>query len=122
MEYRRRNVTSSGDNPTAHNREEILINQYTSSALREDSRAAKVPYKSILLAVALFTIGITLLVVGSLLVSGYWIPAEYADRTIPVLILGCIAFIPGSYHTYIAWASYRHYVGYSYNQIPSFDD
>ncbi|KAF6027058.1 TMEM230 [Bugula neritina] len=62
----------------------------------------KVPCKSILLAIALFTVGTVLLVVGSLLVTGTIIPAEYADRTIPVLGLGVIAFLPGSYHTYLA--------------------
>ena len=123
MEYRRRNVTSKDEhNTTTQNTEEILINQYTSSSLKEDAKSTKIPYKSIMLAIVLFTIGTVLLVVGSLLVSGFWVPAEYADRTIPVLILGCIAFIPGSYHTYIAWASYRRYKGYSYSQIPSFDD
>ena len=123
MEYRRRNVTSKdGYDTTTQNTEEILINQYTSSSLKEDAKSTKIPYKSIMLAIVLFTIGTVLLVVGSLLVSGIWVPAEYADRTIPVLILGCIAFIPGSYHTYIAWASYRQYEGYSYSQIPSFDD
>ena len=123
MEYRRRNATSKdGYNTTTQNTEEILVNQYTTSSLKEDAKSTKIPYKSIMLAVMLFTIGTVLLVVGSLLVSGIWVPAEYADRTIPVLILGCIAFIPGSYHTYIAWASYRQYKGYSYSQIPSFDD
>lgn len=82
----------------------------------------KVPYKSILLAIALFVIGSVLLVVGSLLVAGIIIPAEYADRTIPVLVLGVIAFLPGSYHTYIAWATFRRYNGYSYSDIPNFDD
>ena len=123
MEYRRRNVTSKDEhNTTTQNTEEILINQYTSSSLKEDAKSTKIPYKSIMLAIVLFTIGTVLLVVGSLLVSGIWVPAEYADRTIPVLILSCIAFIPGSYHTFIAWASYRQYKGYSYSQIPSFDD
>ena len=124
MEYRRRNVTSKDEhNTTTPNTEETLVNhQYTSSSLKEDAKSTKIPYKSIMLAIVLFTIGTVLLVVGSLLVSGIWVPAEYADRTIPVLILGCIAFIPGSYHTYIAWASYRQCKGYSYSQIPSFDD
>ena len=82
----------------------------------------RVPYKSIILAVALFIIGTVLLTVGSLLVAGIIIPAEYADRTIPVLVLGVIAFLPGSYHTYLAWAAYKQYEGYSYDDIPNFDN
>lgn len=89
---------------------------------RDTPVVTKVPYKSILLAVCLFTLGSILLTVGSLLVAGIIIPAEYADRTIPVLILGVIAFLPGSYHTYLAWATYKQYAGYSYSDIPSFDD
>ncbi|KAF6027145.1 TMEM230 [Bugula neritina] len=69
----------------------------------------KVPCTSILLAIALFTVGTVLLVLDSLLVTGTIIPAEYADRTIPVLVLGVIAFLPGSYHTYLAWCAYRRY-------------
>lgn len=116
MEFHRRR---RGDNTTSSD-DGFVTSQFTSSLIADKQQ--KIPYKSILLAVALFTIGSVLLIVGSLLVTGIIIPAEYADRTIPVLILGCIAFLPGSYHTYIAWASYRQYEGYSYRQIPSYDD
>jgi len=72
--------------------------QYSMSSRSKE----KVPCKSILLAIALFTVGTVLQVVGSLLVTGTIIPAEYADKTILVLVLGVIAFLPGSYHTYLA--------------------
>lgn len=80
----------------------------------------KVPYKAILLATVLFSIGTILLVVGALLLSGN-ISAEYADRTWPVLIIGALMFIPGAYHVRIAYYAYKGYDGFSYDDIPEFD-
>eukprot|EP00112_Aurelia_sp_Birch-Aquarium-sp1_P006597 Seg1724.10 transcript_id=Seg1724.10/GoldUCD/mRNA.D3Y31 product="hypothetical protein" protein_id=Seg1724.10/GoldUCD/D3Y31 len=80
----------------------------------------KPPTKAILLAVFLFTLGTLLLVIGSLLFTGY-IDVEYADRTYPMLILGSLLFIPGFYHVRIAYYAWRGYRGYSYEDIPAFD-
>ncbi|KAL4231211.1 hypothetical protein ACF0H5_008793 [Mactra antiquata] len=80
----------------------------------------KFPKKAIILAVALFVGGTILLVIGSLLMTGY-IDAKYGDRTWPVLILGSLMFIPGFYHVRIAYYAYQGYVGYSFDDIPEFD-
>ncbi|KAJ8317475.1 hypothetical protein KUTeg_005379 [Tegillarca granosa] len=80
----------------------------------------KVPYKAILLATGLFTVGSVLIIVGALLLTGY-ISAEYSDRTWPVLILGTLMFVPGAYHVRIAYYAYKKYEGYSYDDIPEFD-
>ncbi|XP_048746843.1 transmembrane protein 230-like [Ostrea edulis] len=80
----------------------------------------KAPYKAIMLATLLFSIGTVLLVVGALLLSGY-ISAEYSDRTWPVLIIGALMFIPGAYHVRIAYYAFKGYEGYSYDDIPEFD-
>lgn len=108
----------SGNTPSSKS----LTDNFKTSQFSMFDRPRKAPVKSIALAVFLFIIGTVLLIIGSLLVAGVVIPDEYADRTIPVLILGAIAFLPGSYHTYIAWAAYKNYHGYSYDAIPSFDD
>ncbi|XP_002736410.1 transmembrane protein 230-like [Saccoglossus kowalevskii] len=81
----------------------------------------KVPLKAIGLAVFLFVVGSALIIVGSLLLSGY-IDSKYSDRTWPVLILGVLVFIPGFYHVRIAYYAYKGYRGYSYEDIPNFDD
>lgn len=81
----------------------------------------KIPYKAILLAVGLFVAGSIMIVIGSLLVSGYYIDPKYSDRTWPVLILGAIMFIPGIYHVRIAYYSYKGYDGFSYEMIPEFE-
>lgn len=90
------------------------------SDMQFEKQPPKVPYKAIGLAVVLFLVGTTLIVVGALLLTGI-ISAKYADRTWPVLILGALMFIPGAYHVRIAYYAYKGYQGYSYEDIPEFD-
>ncbi|XP_033756529.1 transmembrane protein 230-like [Pecten maximus] len=80
----------------------------------------KVPYKAILLATVLFSVGSLLIIIGAMLLSGY-IDAKYQDRTWPVLLIGALMFIPGAYHVRIAYYAYKGYSGYSYDDIPEFD-
>ena len=72
----------------------------------------KIPYKAIALATVLFFIGAFLIIIGSLLLAGY-IGKERADRAFPVLLVGILVFLPGFYPCYR---------GYSYNDVPDFDD
>lgn len=81
----------------------------------------KVPYKAIALATFLFLIGFLLIVIGGLLLSGY-IQVSDPNRTIPVLIIGVLVFLPGFYHLRIAYYASKGYRGYSYDDIPDFDD
>ncbi|XP_066910437.1 transmembrane protein 230-like [Clytia hemisphaerica] len=80
----------------------------------------KIPYKAIGLAIFLFTLGTLLLTIGSLLFTGYF-DVKYHDRTYPVIILGALLFIPGSYHVRIAFYAWKGYRGYSFTDIPDFD-
>ncbi|ELT93559.1 hypothetical protein CAPTEDRAFT_20122 [Capitella teleta] len=80
----------------------------------------KIPYRAIALAAGLFLLGSMLIIVGSMLLSGF-IDAQYADRTWPVLILGLLMFIPGAYHVHLAYNAYKGVPGYSYEDIPEFD-
>ncbi|XP_012670029.1 transmembrane protein 230a [Clupea harengus] len=81
----------------------------------------KVPYKAIALATFLFLIGSLLITIGGLLLSGY-IQVSDPNRTIPVLIIGVLVFLPGFYHLRIAYYASKGYRGYSYDDIPDFDD
>ncbi|XP_072538045.1 transmembrane protein 230b [Salminus brasiliensis] len=82
----------------------------------------KVPYKAIALASVLFLIGTILIVIGALLLAGYFDIQDHRDRTIPVLIIGILVFLPGFYHLRIAYYASKGYRGYSYDDIPDFDD
>ncbi|XP_063515069.1 transmembrane protein 230 isoform X2 [Pongo pygmaeus] len=53
--------------------------------------------------------------------DGY-IDLQGADRAIPVLIIGILVFLPGFYHLRIAYYASKGYRGYSYDDIPDFDD
>ncbi|XP_010892215.1 transmembrane protein 230a [Esox lucius] len=81
----------------------------------------KVPYKAIGLAAFLFLIGSLLIVIGALLLAGS-IEVAHPDRTVPVLIIGILVFLPGFYHLRIAYYASKGYRGYSYDDIPDFDD
>ncbi|XP_062398387.1 transmembrane protein 230-like [Sardina pilchardus] len=80
----------------------------------------KVPYRAIALATVLFLIGSLLIIIGGLLQAGYF-HVTHQDRTIPVLIIGILVFLPGFYHLRIAYYAFRGYRGYSYDDIPDFD-
>ena len=46
---------------------------------------------------------------------------QYGDRTWPLIIIGLIMFIPGAYHTRIAFHAYQGYEGFSFEDIPEFN-
>ncbi|KAK4882344.1 hypothetical protein RN001_005663 [Aquatica leii] len=80
----------------------------------------KIPWKAVTLATMLFVAGSSLLIIGSLIVSGK-IDSKYADRMWPMIILGILMFIPGAYHVRIAYYAFRQVPGYSFDDIPEFD-
>ncbi|XP_058518467.1 transmembrane protein 230-like [Ochotona princeps] len=81
----------------------------------------KIPYKAIALTTVLFLIGAFLIIIGSLLLAGYIIKAG-ADPAVPVLITSILVCLPGFYHLHIAYLASKGFRGYSYDDIPDFDD
>ena len=47
--------------------------------------------------------------------SGIWDSYEF-------FLLGCIMFIPGSYHTFLAMMAFRQVPGYNYDEVAIFDE
>jgi len=82
--------------------------------------APKIPWKAITLASGLFLFGTIMIVLGALIMSGT-IDSKYSDRMWPLLVLGCLMFIPGAYHVRIAYYAYRGFTGFSFEDIPNFD-
>ncbi|XP_033633159.1 transmembrane protein 230-like [Asterias rubens] len=89
--------------------------------LQFQRRPLKIPWRSIGVACLLLAMGTTLLTIGALLVSGH-IDNKHSDRMWPVLILGMLLFIPGFYHVRLALYAFRGYRGYSFEDIPDYDD
>eukprot|EP01099_Mayorella_cantabrigiensis_P002501 TRINITY_DN2091_c0_g1_i1.p1 TRINITY_DN2091_c0_g1~~TRINITY_DN2091_c0_g1_i1.p1 ORF type:complete len:125 (-),score=29.28 TRINITY_DN2091_c0_g1_i1:52-372(-) len=82
----------------------------------------KPPIKEILLAVGLFLGGSILITIGVLIILGYFGDSpDLEERGIPVLVTGCIMFLPGSYITHIAYNTYKGVAGFTYDQIPRYD-
>lgn len=80
----------------------------------------KIPWKAVSFAAVLLIAGTVLLILGIMVVTGY-IDTKYSDRMWPMIILGILMFIPGSYHTRIAYYAYKKVPGYSFDDIPEFD-
>lgn len=86
-------------------------------------RLGKLPYsqiKGIVLAVVLLLLGIALITMAMLLLTGLWV-TEFWDRGWALLFLGCLVFLPGSYHVFIAIQAWRGVRGYSFSDIPGFE-
>ncbi|KAM9840872.1 transmembrane protein 230-like isoform 2-T4 [Aulostomus maculatus] len=81
----------------------------------------KVPYRAIALAIFLFLVGSLLIIFGALLQADI-VKVEHPGRTIPVIIIGILVFLPGFYHLRIAYYAAKGYRGYSYDDIPDFGD
>jgi hypothetical protein len=48
------------------------------------------------------------------------LPCAATCPGLPLIILGSITFLPGAYHTRLAYLAWRGYSGYSLDQIPDF--
>ncbi|EEY52899.1 uncharacterized protein PITG_22040 [Phytophthora infestans T30-4] len=79
-------------------------------------RRKKFPIRTGLAAASLFALGSILIYVSNL------IGLDKEKRGLSFLILGLIAFIPGSYATYQLYGAWKGWKGYNYDQIPSYDD
>uniref|UniRef100_K3X3J5 Transmembrane protein 230 n=1 Tax=Globisporangium ultimum (strain ATCC 200006 / CBS 805.95 / DAOM BR144) TaxID=431595 RepID=K3X3J5_GLOUD len=82
----------------------------------ETTRRKKFPIRTGLAAVSLFTLG------SIMIFASTRIGLDGEHRGLSFLILGLIAFIPGSYASYQLYGSYKGWKGYDYSQIPSYDD
>ncbi|KAL6762804.1 UPF0414 transmembrane protein-like protein C20orf30 [Haematococcus lacustris] len=70
------------------------------------------PTRKVALAIGLLIIGMVLLFTG----VGLYVSSKPGG--VPLLIIGSLAFIPGAYHTRIAYNAYRGVKGFSLTAIP----
>ena len=87
---------------------------YTAAELRDISSGRTTPWRPVALALILLLSGTVLLGVG--LAQWLWYPAGH---WLALTVLGAIAFLPGFYHTRIAFLAWRGRSGYSFSQLPN---
>eukprot|EP00088_Acartia_fossae_P017326 TRINITY_DN1981_c0_g1_i2.p1 TRINITY_DN1981_c0_g1~~TRINITY_DN1981_c0_g1_i2.p1 ORF type:complete len:117 (-),score=24.24 TRINITY_DN1981_c0_g1_i2:425-775(-) len=85
-----------------------------------DRPPAKIPWKAILYAMVLFLLGTFLLTIGLLVVTGHIVDTHYQERFWPLVILGLLMFIPGSYHTYFAYKAFKGDPDWNFEEFPDF--
>ena len=74
-------------------------NEYTDEQFKKPP--PEFPTRSIITAIFLFLLGLVMLTLGILLLTGV-LESKFWDRCYPLLFLGTIVFIPGAYHVRIA--------------------
>eukprot|EP00243_Klebsormidium_subtile_P003840 TRINITY_DN17455_c0_g1_i1.p1 TRINITY_DN17455_c0_g1~~TRINITY_DN17455_c0_g1_i1.p1 ORF type:complete len:102 (-),score=12.85 TRINITY_DN17455_c0_g1_i1:335-640(-) len=75
------------------------------------------PYKEILLAVGLLTLGAAGIVIGMVMIYNK-IGGDHLHGIV-FTILGALLFLPGFYETRIAYYAYKGYKGFSFANIPA---
>ena len=99
-----------------------------SSLLRNRARVSRssrqqLPPRTTLWVLALLVFGSVFLILG---VSEYMtsIFQMGGDTSVglSMIVLGALMFVPGSYGSFIIYGTYRGWTGYSYNQIPNYDE
>ncbi|XP_074316336.1 uncharacterized protein LOC141652673 [Silene latifolia] len=78
----------------------------------------KVPWKSILLALFLLSLGCLLLVLSIFILTDHM--GGERSQAYGLFALGIIAFLPGFYETRIAYYSWRGAAGYRFGAIPDY--
>ena len=79
-----------------------------------------VPVKAISFAIILFIMGFFFLGLGIMILTGYYETDGEDERGWPLIIIGLITFLPGSWATTIAICSYFKIEGWSYSELPKF--
>ncbi|KAH9608667.1 hypothetical protein KSS87_021885 [Heliosperma pusillum] len=78
----------------------------------------KVPWRSVLLALFLLSLGCILLVVSVFILTDHM--GGERSQAYGLFALGIIAFLPGFYETRIAYYSWRGAAGYRFASIPDY--
>jgi len=75
--------------------------------------------RTLCLVFTLFFGGFITLLTSTLILLGHLDNEVYADRLIPLIILGFLMFVPGAYYMRIVYLTFANRPGYSYDQIPT---
>eukprot|EP00268_Persea_americana_P060180 TRINITY_DN7462_c0_g1_i1.p1 TRINITY_DN7462_c0_g1~~TRINITY_DN7462_c0_g1_i1.p1 ORF type:complete len:126 (+),score=21.54 TRINITY_DN7462_c0_g1_i1:261-638(+) len=111
-EERDENETRGSERKRERERERDLRFSYSPKSLD------KIPWKSILLALILLSLGSLLLFLSIFIFTGH-MGGDHSQAS-GLLLLGILAFLPGFYETRIAYYSWRGAAGYRFASIPDY--
>ena len=78
------------------------------------------PFYTTIAAVIMLSVGSVFLRLG---ITSIWTSkGNDLGRNASALLLGSLLFIPGSYSSFILYGSWVGWNGFSYDQVPSYDD
>jgi len=106
-------IDSEDEGPPAAGTSSASIRQAIAAA---GSTRGRTIIKTVTAAIVLFVIGSVMLWLGV-----RTLPSD-RDRAIGMLVTGSLAFIPGSYACWVLLGAALRWPGYSYDQLPSYDD
>ena len=82
-------------------------------------------WKTVTAAITLFAIGSVMLYLGVTAYNAGRAPGgkeSEKDRGLAMIIVGAIAFLPGSYASFVLLGASLGWDGYTYDSVPSYDD
>ncbi|KAF6199175.1 hypothetical protein GE061_007200 [Apolygus lucorum] len=85
-----------------------------------EQKPPRIPWKAIIFAFILLIFGSGLLIMALLISAGLMDNEKYEDRSLSLMILGFLMFLPGAYHVRIAYHALRGHPSYSFDDIPEF--
>eukprot|EP00011_Vannellida_sp_DIVA3-517-6-12_P012117 CAMPEP_0114622584 /NCGR_PEP_ID=MMETSP0168-20121206/9813_1 /TAXON_ID=95228 ORGANISM="Vannella sp., Strain DIVA3 517/6/12" /NCGR_SAMPLE_ID=MMETSP0168 /ASSEMBLY_ACC=CAM_ASM_000044 /LENGTH=154 /DNA_ID=CAMNT_0001833805 /DNA_START=72 /DNA_END=536 /DNA_ORIENTATION=- len=97
--------------------EELDDNRYRIAEKGDPFESRK---KSIVLGVCLLAVGTVCLLLGLLIVTGV-IETKHQDRGWPLVVVGLITFLPGSWASTISLMAYLKVAGYHIEELPSYE-
>lgn len=92
------------------NADENLMSSYTE--MQPDRR---VPIKAILLACSLLILGLAAIVSGLVIT---YTNITHKDHGVALFFIGGLMFLPGLYHTVVAYKAWKKHPGYSFSHLP----
>ena len=108
-------TTTAADGDTA---DDNHIGRLTPQYKRTHRHRTSIPLKTAALAVFLTAVGLGFLCTG---VSLWWTTGGSVSDSVPFLVLGGLAFIPGSFHVVILYLAYTGQHGWTYDHIPTYE-
>ena len=82
---------------------------------------SSVGIRTVLASITLFTIGSCMIYFGQVDLR-FGTESNSRDRGLSMIIVGSLAFLPGSYAVIALFGAWRRWPGYSFETIPSYDD